>query len=67
MLDPSINLRETHQSSASQLDDEDLEQLDQDNLEEMDIKWQVAMLSMRVKHFYKNTGRKLIFNGKEPI
>ncbi|GKE64505.1 putative ribonuclease H-like domain-containing protein [Tanacetum coccineum] len=33
----------------------------------MDIKWQVAMLSMRVKRFYKKTGRKLIFNGKEPI
>ncbi|GKC94298.1 putative ribonuclease H-like domain-containing protein [Tanacetum coccineum] len=33
----------------------------------MDIKWQVAMLSMRVKRFYKKTGRKLIFNGKEPV
>ncbi|GJW63983.1 putative ribonuclease H-like domain-containing protein [Tanacetum coccineum] len=55
------------QSSGPQLDDEDLEQIDQDNLEEMDIKWQVAMLSMRVKRFYKKTGRKLIFNGKEPV
>ncbi|GKC74189.1 ribonuclease H-like domain-containing protein [Tanacetum coccineum] len=27
----------------------------------------VVMLSMRVKQFYKNTGRKLNFNGKEPI
>ncbi|GJU50930.1 putative ribonuclease H-like domain-containing protein [Tanacetum coccineum] len=54
-------------SSGPQLDDEDLEQLDQDNLEEMGIKWQVAMLSMRVKRFYKKTGRKLIFNGKEPV
>ncbi|GJV29159.1 ribonuclease H-like domain-containing protein [Tanacetum coccineum] len=33
----------------------------------MDIKWQVAMLSIRVKRFYKKTRRKLIFNGKEPI
>ncbi|GJZ04467.1 putative ribonuclease H-like domain-containing protein [Tanacetum coccineum] len=33
----------------------------------MDLKWQVAMLSMRVKQFYKKTGRKLIFNGKEPV
>ncbi|GJX27772.1 hypothetical protein Tco_0235851 [Tanacetum coccineum] len=55
------------QSSGPQLDDEDLEQLDQDNLEEMDIKWQVAMLFMRVKRFYKKTVRKLIFNGKEPV
>ncbi|GJS23357.1 hypothetical protein Tco_0451989 [Tanacetum coccineum] len=44
--------------SGPQLDDEDLEQIDHDNLEEMDIKWQVAMLSMRVKRFYKKTGRK---------
>nr|GFC74824.1 hypothetical protein [Tanacetum cinerariifolium] len=36
-----------------------LEQIDQDDLEEMDLKWQVAMLSMRVKRFYKKTGRKL--------
>nr|GEV01442.1 hypothetical protein [Tanacetum cinerariifolium] len=39
-----------------QLDNEDLEQIDQDDLEEMDLKWQVAMLSMRVKRFYKKTG-----------
>ncbi|GJX23524.1 hypothetical protein Tco_0227969 [Tanacetum coccineum] len=39
-------------SSCPQIDDEDLEQIDHDDLEEMDIKWQVAMLSMRVKgHF----------------
>ncbi|GKC41099.1 hypothetical protein Tco_1058821 [Tanacetum coccineum] len=48
------------------MDDEDLEQIDHDDLEEMDLKWQVAMLSIRVKQFYKKTGRKLIFNGKEP-
>ncbi|GJU99949.1 hypothetical protein Tco_1329220 [Tanacetum coccineum] len=55
-----------NQSSGPQLDDEDLEQIDHDDLEEMDLKWQVAMLSMRVKQFYKKTERKLIFNGKEP-
>ncbi|GJT39836.1 ribonuclease H-like domain-containing protein [Tanacetum coccineum] len=27
----------------------------------------LVMLSMRVKRFYKKTGRKLIFNGKEPV
>nr|GEZ10377.1 ribonuclease H-like domain-containing protein [Tanacetum cinerariifolium] len=49
------------------LDKEDLEQIDQDDLEEMDHKWQVAMLSIRVKQFYKKTKRKLEFNGKEPV
>ncbi|GJS68215.1 ribonuclease H-like domain-containing protein [Tanacetum coccineum] len=56
-----------NQPSSPQLDDEDLEQIDHDDLEEMDLKWQVAMLSMRVKRLYKKTGRKLIFNGKEPV
>ncbi|GKF89635.1 hypothetical protein Tco_0263598, partial [Tanacetum coccineum] len=32
-----------------QLDIEDLEQIDTDDLEEMDLKWQVAMLTIRVK------------------
>ncbi|GJW90575.1 ribonuclease H-like domain-containing protein [Tanacetum coccineum] len=56
-----------NQSNSLQLDDEDLEQIDHDDLEEMDLKWQVAMLSMRVKRFYKKTIRKLIFNGKESV
>ncbi|GJW40017.1 hypothetical protein Tco_0065862 [Tanacetum coccineum] len=38
-----------------QLDHEDLEQLDEFDLEEMDLKWQVAMISMRMKKFYKKT------------
>nr|GEV49317.1 hypothetical protein [Tanacetum cinerariifolium] len=54
-------------SHTPQLDNEDLEQIDQDDLEEMDLKWLVAMLSMRVKRFYKKAGRKLECNGKEPI
>ncbi|GKA18972.1 hypothetical protein Tco_0698887, partial [Tanacetum coccineum] len=48
-----------NQSSGPQLDHEDLEQLDEFDLEEMDLKWQVAMISMRLKKFYKNTGREL--------
>nr|GEX83434.1 putative ribonuclease H-like domain-containing protein [Tanacetum cinerariifolium] len=56
-----------NQSSTPQLDKEDLEQIDQDDLKEIDLKWQVAMLFMRVKRFYKKTGRKLEFNGKEPV
>ncbi|GJY21563.1 ribonuclease H-like domain-containing protein [Tanacetum coccineum] len=44
-----------NQSSCQQLDHEDLEQLDEFDLEEMDLKWQVAMISMRMKKFYKKT------------
>ncbi|GJR91533.1 ribonuclease H-like domain-containing protein, partial [Tanacetum coccineum] len=37
------------------------------DLEEMDLKWQVAMISMRIKKFQKKTGRKLQFDAKEPV
>ncbi|KAJ9553048.1 hypothetical protein OSB04_017093 [Centaurea solstitialis] len=41
----------------SSLINEDLEQISADDLEEMDIKWQMAMLIMRIKRFIKRTGR----------
>ncbi|GJW80339.1 ribonuclease H-like domain-containing protein [Tanacetum coccineum] len=56
-----------NQSSCPQLDHEDLEQLNEFDLEEIDLKWQVAMISMRMKKFYKKTGRKLQFDAKEPV
>ncbi|GKD31881.1 hypothetical protein Tco_1242659, partial [Tanacetum coccineum] len=45
-----------NQSSCPQLDHEDLEQIDEFDLEEMDLKWHVAMISIRMKKFYKKTG-----------
>nr|GEU43938.1 putative ribonuclease H-like domain-containing protein [Tanacetum cinerariifolium] len=57
----------TDQSSGPQLDHEDLEQVDDFDLEEMDLKWQMAMISMRLKKFYKKTRRKLHFDAKEPV
>ncbi|GJW98035.1 hypothetical protein Tco_0179843 [Tanacetum coccineum] len=53
--------------SGPQLDHEDLEQIDEFDLEEMDLNWQVAMIFMRLKKFYKKTGRKLQFDAKEPV
>ncbi|GJT20949.1 ribonuclease H-like domain-containing protein [Tanacetum coccineum] len=53
--------------SGFKLDHEDLEQVDEFDLEKMDLKWQVAMISMRMKKFYKKTGRKLYFDAKEPV
>ncbi|GJX75535.1 ribonuclease H-like domain-containing protein [Tanacetum coccineum] len=49
------------------MDHEDLEQIDEYDLEEMDLKWQVAMIFMRLKKFYKKTRRKLHFDAKEPV
>ncbi|GKD06822.1 hypothetical protein Tco_1181796, partial [Tanacetum coccineum] len=42
---------------------EDLQQIHPDDLEEMNLRWQMAMLTMRVRIFLKNTGRKLTVNG----
>ncbi|GJU71347.1 ribonuclease H-like domain-containing protein [Tanacetum coccineum] len=41
--------------------------IDEYDLQEMDLKWQVAMILMRMKKFYKKTGRKLQFDAKEPV
>ncbi|GKB44450.1 retrovirus-related pol polyprotein from transposon TNT 1-94 [Tanacetum coccineum] len=37
------------------------------DLEEMDLRWQMAMLTMRARRFLKNTGRKLTMNSNESI
>ncbi|GJX15506.1 putative ribonuclease H-like domain-containing protein, partial [Tanacetum coccineum] len=46
---------------------EDLQQIHPDDLEEMDLRWQIAMLTIRARRFLKNTGRKLTINGNEII
>nr|GEX89618.1 hypothetical protein [Tanacetum cinerariifolium] len=48
-------------------DNDDLQQIDADDLEEMDLKWQMAMLTMRAKRFLNKTGRKVGANGSETI
>nr|GEV05120.1 hypothetical protein [Tanacetum cinerariifolium] len=47
------------QSSSPQLDNEDLKQIDANDLEEMDLKWQMAMLTIRARRFLQRTGRNL--------
>ncbi|GJY31316.1 integrase, catalytic region, zinc finger, CCHC-type containing protein [Tanacetum coccineum] len=37
------------------------------DLEEMDLRWQMAMLTIRARRFLKNTGRKLTINGNESV
>nr|GFA11771.1 hypothetical protein [Tanacetum cinerariifolium] len=49
--------------STSQLDNEDLKLIDADDLEEIDLKWQMAMLTMRARRFLQKTGRNLGANG----
>nr|GEW17642.1 hypothetical protein [Tanacetum cinerariifolium] len=40
-----------------------LPNIDVDDLEEMDLKWQMAMLTMRARRFLQRTGRNLGANG----
>ncbi|GJT84012.1 ribonuclease H-like domain-containing protein [Tanacetum coccineum] len=46
---------------------EDLEQIDDVDIEEMDINWQIAMIAIRMKKFYKKTGRRVRVDGKTPV
>nr|GEW32385.1 hypothetical protein [Tanacetum cinerariifolium] len=49
---PSVS--KSHKEGSSSYTDE----INDDDMEEMDLKWQVAMNSMRIKKFHKRTGRK---------
>ncbi|GKC01883.1 ribonuclease H-like domain-containing protein, partial [Tanacetum coccineum] len=55
------------QPSILQLDNEDLQQINPDDLEEMNLRWNIAMLTIRARRFLKNTGRKLDMANKERI
>ncbi|GJT04040.1 hypothetical protein Tco_0838502 [Tanacetum coccineum] len=46
---------------------EDLEQIDDVDIEEMDINWQIEMIAIRMKKFYKKTGRRVRREGKTPV
>nr|GEU38470.1 hypothetical protein [Tanacetum cinerariifolium] len=62
------NTDSTNESSNSlRLDNEDLKQIDANDLEEMDLKWQMALLTMRAKRFLQRTGRNLGTNGTTAI
>ncbi|GJV13883.1 ribonuclease H-like domain-containing protein [Tanacetum coccineum] len=55
------------QPNNPQLANEDLQQFYPDDLEEIDLRWQMAMLTMRARRFLKNTRRKVTINGNETI
>nr|GFC46103.1 ribonuclease H-like domain-containing protein [Tanacetum cinerariifolium] len=50
---------------TQQLAYEDFEHVDQLEMEELDIKWQMAMLSLRINKFQKKSGKKINFNNKD--
>ncbi|GJX67313.1 hypothetical protein Tco_0303040 [Tanacetum coccineum] len=48
-------------------DDEDLLQIDEDAMEEIDIRWQVAMITARIRKFMRKTGRPIDLKPKNRI
>nr|GEW89513.1 ribonuclease H-like domain-containing protein [Tanacetum cinerariifolium] len=58
------NLASTQVRTASTpLIHEDLKQIHEDDLKKMDLKWQLALLSMKAKSFFHKTGKKITING----
>ncbi|GJS60474.1 ribonuclease H-like domain-containing protein [Tanacetum coccineum] len=65
----SCLMKGIHSFLATNADDvdlihEDLDQIDDLDLEEMDINWQIAMTAIKIKKFYKKTGRRPRVDGK---
>ncbi|GKC72265.1 putative ribonuclease H-like domain-containing protein [Tanacetum coccineum] len=54
-------------TTSSQLENEDFQQMNGDDLEKLDLRWQVAMLTVRVKKFIQRTGRNMDFKEKRPV
>nr|GEW40723.1 hypothetical protein [Tanacetum cinerariifolium] len=52
-----------NQSTSTQLDNKDLKQIEVDDIKEMDLRWQMAMLTMRARRFLQKTGQNLGANG----
>nr|GEW41342.1 ribonuclease H-like domain-containing protein [Tanacetum cinerariifolium] len=65
---PSQSTGPSHSAfPEQQLAYEDLEQIEKLDLEEMDLKWQMAMLSVKVHKFKQKARRKIDFDKKEPV
>nr|GEV93657.1 putative ribonuclease H-like domain-containing protein [Tanacetum cinerariifolium] len=58
----SIKIDTGNQPNGSQLVQKDLEQIHEDDLEEIDLKWRLALLSMRARRYFQKTGKKITIN-----
>ncbi|GJX90118.1 ribonuclease H-like domain-containing protein [Tanacetum coccineum] len=50
------------QPNGSRLVYADLKQIHEDDIEKMDLKWQLALLSIRTRRFFQKTGKKITIN-----
>ncbi|GKF55462.1 ribonuclease H-like domain-containing protein [Tanacetum coccineum] len=55
------------QPNSPQLTHEDLQQIYPDDIKEMDLRWQMAMLTIRARRLLKNKGRNFTINGNKTI
>nr|GEU40152.1 hypothetical protein [Tanacetum cinerariifolium] len=56
-----------NQLNGLQLVNEDLEQIHEDDLEEVDLKWQLALLSIMANRFFQKTKKKITINGSDTV
>nr|GEX81517.1 putative ribonuclease H-like domain-containing protein [Tanacetum cinerariifolium]GEX81863.1 putative ribonuclease H-like domain-containing protein [Tanacetum cinerariifolium] len=55
------------QSNGSQIKFKDINQIDKDDMKEMDIKWYMALLSMRADRLWKKTWKKITIQGSNVV
>lgn len=58
-------LAELTTTIRSHVINQDMDHIDPDDLEEIDLKWQMAMLTLRARKFWKKTGREVKYKAKE--
>ncbi|GJT98180.1 putative ribonuclease H-like domain-containing protein [Tanacetum coccineum] len=63
----TMSMDDLYNNLSPQIAHEDLQQIHPDDIKEIDLRWKMAMLTMRARRFLKNTGRKLTVNGNETI
>nr|GEU78497.1 putative ribonuclease H-like domain-containing protein [Tanacetum cinerariifolium] len=62
LSDATVYAFQENQPNGYQLVHEDLKQIHEDVLEEMDLKWQLALRSMRARKYFQRTGKKITIN-----
>ncbi|GKB78731.1 ribonuclease H-like domain-containing protein [Tanacetum coccineum] len=62
LSDATVYVFLANQPNGSQLVHEDLEQIHEDDLEEMDLKWQLALQSMRARMYFQRISKKITIN-----
>nr|GFA36002.1 ribonuclease H-like domain-containing protein [Tanacetum cinerariifolium] len=65
LSDATVYAFQANQPNGSQLVHEDLEQIYEDDLKEMDLKWQLALLSMSARRYFQKTSKKITINGSD--